>query len=143
MPIIDNIIQAFKQTQTTTKTTLEKSVTIAVDENKRQMRLGMDSKDASISPYSPSYASYKSTLSTYRAPSGTPDLYLSGAFQNSMFGLLSSDYSSISIDSKDSKSTSLKAKYGADIFGLGTSGQRYYTAAVYRSLSNQMFRIWR
>lgn len=86
--------------------------------NRRQMRKGETGTGGQITPsYAPGYKKYKTGLSSYHAASGTPDLFLSGTFQNKIKAFLSgSEYKLTSDDTE--KLGKLTGKYGIDIFGI-------------------------
>ena len=67
--------------------TVLKSVEVTVADRKRaELRVGLNADGGNISPeYSEPYELYKKKLNTYQAQSGTPDLYVSGAFAKSIF----------------------------------------------------------
>lgn len=52
-----------------------------VEQKRAELRAGVSADGGNISPaYSFNYAAYKKELSSYNAPDGTPDLYVSGDF---------------------------------------------------------------
>ena len=95
---------------------VENKAALIEDLQRKQFRQGQDAQGVSLKPYrSDSYARYKGSLSTYYAPMGTPDLYLSGDFARGIkMKLTGNEYF---LDSSDSKSDKLTSKYG-DIWGL-------------------------
>jgi hypothetical protein len=85
--------------------------------NRQQLRKGETGTGTPISPsYAPGYGKYKSGLSSYYAATGTPDLFLSGTFQNKIRAFLSGKEYKLTSD--DSKTGKLTGKYGVDIFGI-------------------------
>ena len=55
-----------------------------LDFNRQQMRSGKDNKGNFLTPYSIPYLSFKMKLSSYKAPVGIPDLWVTGELQNEM-----------------------------------------------------------
>jgi hypothetical protein len=108
--------------------------------NRLQLRKGKTGTFAgqNISPtYKKGYGKYKKTLSTYYAPGGTPDLFLSGSFQNKIRAfLIGTEFKLISDDSKNLK---LTEKYGEEIFGINTKHLPLVTSKVTRQLG-QLFK---
>lgn len=94
-----------------------------VEIQQQQLRQGVDSKGKMIQPTYPgfhlgSYAKFKATLSTYHAPMGVPDLYLTGSFARGIKMIIATaKYEFISTDSKYTK---LTKKYGKTIWGIAT-----------------------
>lgn len=82
--------------------------------NREQMMAGVTSEEKTIAP---AYSPYTRRL---KRLAGQPDdrvtLFSTGAFQEGMFTRVEGD--SLVTGSKDSKTDSLTAKYGEDIFGL-------------------------
>lgn len=84
--------------------------------NRSQLREGLTSEGNPIVPdYSEGYSYFKEQQSTYKAPPGTPDLFLTGSFQEKMFLVLRNG---VSFSSSDSKVANLVNKYGNNIFGI-------------------------
>lgn len=84
--------------------------------NRMQMREGLTSEGNPITPdYSRGYAWYKEKLPSYKAPPGTPDLFVTGAFQAGMSLALRSG---VEFFSSDAKAGQLTGRYGRKIFGL-------------------------
>lgn len=95
--------------------------------NKEQIRVGLNPSGNQFFPYSSTeYSDYKANLSSYKAPLSIPDLWVTGDFQNAMF--LKIDGNNVIIDSTDSKSMKLKAKY--DPFDLMPKNQKVATTKV-------------
>lgn len=82
--------------------------------NREQMMAGLDAQEK---PIAPAYSPYTRRL---KQLAGQPDdrvtLFSTGAFQEGMFTRVEGD--SLVTGSTDSKTDSLTAKYGEDIFGL-------------------------
>jgi len=86
--------------------------------NRAQMREGLTSEGNPITPdYSRGYAWYKEKLPSYKAPPGTPDLFVTGAFQAGMSLALRNG---VEFFSSDAKAGQLSGRYGRKIFGLMT-----------------------
>ena len=102
-------IPALKQQAVSNKSAL------IVDLQRRQLRQGKDADNKTMRSYPAGYAAFKETLSTYMAPPGVPDLYLTGSFQRGIHMKLSGD--DYKLDSTDSKTAKLEGKYG-HIFDL-------------------------
>lgn len=84
--------------------------------NRSQLREGLTIEGNPIVPdYSEGYSYFKEQQSTYKAPPGTPDLFLTGSFQEKMFLVLRNG---VSFSSSDSKVAKLVNKYGNNIFGI-------------------------
>lgn len=82
---------------------------LLVDLQRKQIRQGLDADGDSLGTYPPGYGAFKETLSTYQAPPGVPDLYLSGMFHRGIRMKLSGD--EYEFDSSDSKNAKLTDKY--------------------------------
>jgi hypothetical protein len=90
------------------------------DVQREQMRRGENALSQPIGTYSPGYLRFKKTLSSYRAPLGVPDLFLTGAYHKSIRMAVSrGEYKLYATDSKAGK---LSAKYG-DIMGLNENSR--------------------
>ena len=84
--------------------------------NREQMREGLTSDGNPITPdYSRGYAWFKEKLSSYKAPPGTPDLFVTGAFQSDMTLVLRNG---VEFTSSDPKTGKLVGRYGRKIFGI-------------------------
>lgn len=106
-----------------------------LDRNRRQMIEGKG-RVKNIGRYrSRDYARMKNGMSS-AAGFGNVDLRLTGSFQDRM--KMSVTGESIVIDSSDSKSSDLVAKYGEQIFGLNVRNKSEYTeealAPAFRSI---------
>lgn len=98
---------------------------VLTDLNKDQLKRGTDSIGEKIHPmYGSIIYSIEKNNKNPLAGFGTPDLNLTGAFYRGFYLLLNG--MSFKIDSNDSKTGSLKDKYG-DIFGLSDSSLSTYT----------------
>lgn len=97
--------------------------------NREQMMEGKRSdggriQDSPGNPYrSMKYARYKNTLNP-KPGLRNPDLFLTGSFQKQMSMKLQN--TDITMDSTDAKTSSLLAKYGTGIFGLGDTAHEQY-----------------
>jgi len=90
----------------------------AVEEQRKQLAQGLESNDS----YLPDY-SFRSVFQ-YNKPPGPIRLFDTGAFYR---GIEFDVYGDIFIiDSKDTKTTMLKERYGPDILGLGTQAKINY-----------------
>ena len=87
-----------------------------IEANREQLREGRSAKGQLIRPsYSMGYRSRKARMASYRAPFGTPDLFLTGAFQGDMDVVVENgEYDVISWDDKNAI---LQTMYD-DLFGL-------------------------
>ena len=87
---------------------------LLTDLQKKQIRQGMDANNSRLIPLYPAgYGKYKSSLSTYHAPPGVPDLFLTGGWSRGIrMKLQGSEYLFDSTDSKDSKLTAKYQPYG-------------------------------
>lgn len=114
------------------KKTVEEAVinsgSALIDYNRRQLyERSEKASGENLDPYnSVLYALYKESLNP-KPGLMHPDLYLTGAFHRA-FTLIVKDYT-YEVDSTDSKSTDLKAKYGDDIFGLSPDSKTEYTSS--------------
>ena len=89
---------------------------VIISLNQGQIRLGRTMKDENIEPYySDLYLKRKLKMSSYVAPAGIPDLYLTGAFVGAMDVIV--DNGEYFLTSWDEKNGFLTNRY-ADIFGL-------------------------
>ncbi len=88
-----------------------------VELQQKQIRQGMNAAGGFFKSYPAGYAAYKSTLSTYHAPIGVPDLFLKGNFARGIRMKLSGD--DYLFDSTDSKNDKLDSKYRP--FGLNST----------------------
>ena len=105
-------VQALKHKAVSNKSQL------IVDLQRKQLRQGKDADNNPLRAYYASYAKYKATLSTYYAPAGVPDLYLTGSFHRGIHMKLSGD--DYKLDSTDEKTGKLTGKYG-HIFDLNST----------------------
>ena len=98
--------------------------------NKDQlMNDGVDKNSKKLKSYaSNSYAVRKNRMNPFPGL-GTPDLYLTGGFQNS-FTLKINSKSSFEIFSTNGKSNDLTKKYGKNIFGLTENSKTEYQREV-------------
>jgi len=109
----------------------KKNQRVIVESQRKQMRKGENAEGMPIGKYRPRYARYKATLSTYMAPIGVPDLYLTGAFHKGIrMATTATDYTLTSTDPKTGK---LTAKYG-QIFGLNQGSLPAVQTACTKSL---------
>jgi hypothetical protein len=84
--------------------------------NREQLREGRSATGQLICPsYSPQYLRRKRRMSSYRAPGGTPDLFLRGDFQGEMDVIVESG--GFDIVSWNEKNAFLQTMYD-DLFGL-------------------------
>ena len=82
--------------------------------NREQMMAGLDAQEK---PIAPAYSPYTKRLKQLAGqPADRVTLFSTGAFQEAMFTRVEGDR--LVTDSTDSKTDSLTAKYGEDIFGL-------------------------
>lgn len=99
------------------KDSVKKHEKLILDLNRKQLRSGLKSDGNYIAPdYSPAYLDFKLSLSSYKAPGGVPDLYLSGELQNNM--ILDIANVQYLIYSTVRYSEKLEQFYGENIFGL-------------------------
>jgi len=86
-----------------------------------QLRFGFDGTGKLISPEyrSDEYAAFKKTVLNGQAPLGTPDLKLTGSFQDKIMARITQQF--LEITSMDIKTPDLEAKYGEDILKLSDS----------------------
>ena len=95
--------------------------TLLVELQRKQIRQGLDANNSRLIPLYPAgYGSYKSTLSTYQAPPGVADLYLTGGWSRGIrMKLQGDDYLYDSSDkSKDDKLTEKYDPYGLNSTSL-------------------------
>lgn len=108
-----------------------------VELNQMQLTEGLNAKGdllGATKPYRPykmedgrEYADFKNRINPVPGY-GNPDLYLTGAFYEGMYGQVENDV--LRIDSRDSKSNALQGKYGRDIFGLTEESKAHYVRVV-------------
>lgn len=116
MTIKDHALRLQKLNIASIKTQAVKNkASLIEDLQRKQLRQGKDADGNPLLAYFASYAKYKATLSTYYAPLGVPDLYLTGSFHRGIRMKLSGE--NYTLDSSDSKSGKLEGKYG-HIFDL-------------------------
>lgn len=104
------------------------------DLNRSQMMEGKRSSGGEIRPKyrSSTYAAQKEYMNPLPGY-GNPDLKLTGSFHKLMKSELSGE--DILVDSSDSKTGDLLAKYGADVFGLTEQNKdKFATEIVYPDL---------
>jgi len=105
-----------------------------VNLNRAQLRLGLDNTDHLITPrYSEQYYKRKRKLTSYMASTGSPDLYLTGAFHKEMDVIV--EDGKYEIISWDEKSGFLNARYDK-IFGLIKENIEIAQVFVSRSFVN-------
>jgi len=98
------------------------------DLNVEQMEQGINSDGKEIGQYrSEPYAKLKKAIGS-RAPFGTPDLKLTGAFHSGTFTKKTGK--NLIFGSTDKKSSDLSGKYGSEIFGLTKSNQTDVTDQI-------------
>lgn len=101
----------------TLKPILQRYLPETLDANLRQLRRGELKDGDPLEPYkSAIYLDFKESLASYNAPSGIPDLFVTGDFHNAFFGKV--DDEGITIDSSDEKTGELESRYSSDIFGI-------------------------
>lgn len=104
--------------------------------NKAQLyQRGEDSTGTKLDPYrSTIYGEFKHRMNP--SPGlGTPDLFLTGAFYRGFFVRVTP--TTFGVDSRDSKSSDLKRKYGETIFGLTRASKRdYIQIALWQAVKN-------
>jgi len=90
--------------------------------NQEQLRAGRSARDMIIRPsYTKQYLKLKQRMGSYHAPSGVPDLFLTGAFQGDMDVVVENgEYDIISWDDKNAY---LQTMYD-DLFGLTEKGRQ-------------------
>lgn len=102
-----------------------------IEFNQRQIYSGIDSDGDEINP---AYKLLTYALSKYyanplpqfkKAPLGTPDLFLTGAFF-SKFNVKQQTPGAALVDSDDAKASELKRKYGPAIMGLTNDNLKLY-----------------
>lgn len=109
----------------------------AVKLNRSQLMRGETSEDEEIMPQyaGESYAGFKHNMNS-KPPFSTPDLYLSGAFQEAFFVDVSAiDESIFEISSNDDKLEELIKKYSPLIFGLDTDSHNQFLTLLLNSFS--------
>lgn len=109
---------------------------VIIKAQRKQMRKGENALGAAIGRYSPSYLAYKRTLNTYKAPSGVPDLFLTGAFQGSI--KLDIKGTALELSSSDSKTGKLTGMYGPEIFGLSATSLASVHGPCTRALGKRL-----
>lgn len=83
---LNSVLTNLKATSTAIDTVLDGFTDTVSDRKRTDLRAGLSADGGNIKPiYSESYKVYKNSKSTYYAPSGTPDLYNTGAFAKSIF----------------------------------------------------------
>lgn len=98
--------------------------------NKEQLyNYGVDSTGTKLKEYSSEYYAREKNYDNPRPGKGIPDLFVTGAFYKG-FGVVVSSKKFI-IDSTDSKSASLEARYGSKIFGLTADNKKVYALGVF------------
>lgn len=110
--------------------------------NRAQMREGLTNDGNPITPdYSRGYAWFKEGLSSYKAPPGTPDLFVTGAFQSGMTLVLRNG---VEFTSSDAKTGKLVGRYSRKIFGLMSANmmqaQRLVTKSYIMFVSRQLLK---
>ena len=96
--------------------------------NQSQLHAGQTTKERNIRPkYTKSYLKRKNKLSSYEAPDGVPDLYLTGEFYNEMDVIVENE--EYFITSFDEKNVWLSERY-KDIFGLTKKSKEEATKLV-------------
>lgn len=98
--------------------------------NRLQLRKGEKGNGGQVGKYSPGYGAYKQKLSSYYAPSGVPDLYLTGRFHKSIKATLTGLQYVVSADDPNN----LEGRYGVTIFGLNKGHTPLVMARVTRSM---------
>lgn len=80
------ILSNLKATKKGINTVLKSFEGTVADRKRAELRAGLSGSGGDIKPYyDDGYNVYKKTLSTYQAPNGVPDLYLSGTFAKEIF----------------------------------------------------------
>lgn len=103
---------------------INQNETLAVDYNKDQLEAGFDSNNNRLRTYaSPIYAAVKNNMNP-RPGFDNPDLLYTGDFYE---GFKSDKQGNkLVIDSDDSKTDELTAKYGNEIFGLNEQNKQVW-----------------
>lgn len=104
-----------------------------VEVNRLQLRQGEDADEGEEFHFygSLSYADFKASLSSYKAPLGIPDLFLTGSFQNAMTASVSGN--EYKVTSSDKKRAKLEEQYD-NIFGINTKKLPLVRAKMDREL---------
>lgn len=88
-----------------------------LDANTGQLRRGELNDGDLLEMYkSAAYLDFKESLSSYKAPSGVADLFVTGDFHFAFFGEVNDE--GITFDSDDEKTEVLERRYSSDIFGI-------------------------
>jgi len=105
---------------------------------KSQLEIGIKGTGESLQDYAEqSYADFKKNIVGSIAPYFTPDLKLTGSFYAGFN--LRTTLLGVEIDSSDSKSSQLEAKYGSSIFNLTESNlDKYAKQIIYPILMDKI-----
>lgn len=101
--------------------------------NRGQLYMGYGSNDNPLSPKyrSEGYAEFKQSQNP-KPGLGTPDLFLSGAFYNSLQLDVNKSQMTFTVSSKDEKAPKLERKYGEKIYGLDSENKGYFSQEILR-----------
>lgn len=141
---MSNHLSSFQQDLEQLRATLNQ-VTVdvekkALEENKKQLRSGKYSNDSLIKPdYNEYYADYKGFLNSYKAPFGTPDLFLSGSFYKSFKVDVENTILDINHDGSVFYADGLVRRYSENIFGLSQKSKE----VVSRQYLKDLFQMWK
>lgn len=95
----------------------------------RSSATGVNSKVDKLSPYKSKYYAKEKNIMNPRPGYGVPDLFLTGKFYQGFTVVVKQN--SFEVDSVDSKSESIKKRYGDDIFGLTGYNTKVYALGVF------------
>lgn len=101
--------------------------------NRGQLYMGEGSNDKLLSPSyrSEGYAEFKESMNP-KPGLGTPDLFLTGAFYNSLQMDVNKSQMTFTVGSKEEKAPKLERKYGEKIYGLNSENKAYFSQEILR-----------
>lgn len=103
--------------------------------NKEQLYRGEDSEGYQLHPtYKNKYYARKKRQMNPKPGHGIPDLFYTGSFYKYFGVIVDKSQGTFRIDSTDSKTESLKKKYGEKIFGLQPKSKAIYKEFLQKEL---------
>ena len=103
--------------------------------NRLQLRKGQKANGGPVGAYSPGYGAYKQKLSSYYAPNGVPDLYVTGRFHKSLKATLTG----LTYNVSGNDPNNLEGRYGVLIYGINKTHNPLVMVRVTKSMG-QLFK---
>lgn len=144
MPItaLNSITEKLRATSTAIENVLDGFGVTVADRKRDDLRAGSNDLGQNIYPaYSFDWNAYKKTKSTYRAPSGTPDLYDTGDFHKSITSKRNGYGYKFVLKNAPPYADDLMKKYREPI-GISPQAQDILNTELSNQLEKEINKIW-